>query len=82
LEKKLVTGEVPRNKKIRRANLELLRCLAMMMVIVLHFLGKGELLGDLTDSDLSLTGAVAWFLEALCIVAVNVYMLISGFFFV
>ena len=80
MEKKLVTGEVPRNKKIRRANLELLRCLAMMMVIVLHFLGKGELLGDLTDSDLSLTGAVAWFLEALCIVAVNVYMLISGFF--
>lgn len=28
-------------KPARMANLELLRCVAMMMVIVLHYLGKG-----------------------------------------
>ena len=31
----------------RMANLELLRCVAMMMVVVLHFLGKGGLLPEL-----------------------------------
>ena len=28
-------------KKERMANLEVLRCVAMMMVVVLHYLGKG-----------------------------------------
>lgn len=64
----------------RKKNLEELRCLAMMMVVVLHFLGKGNLLGDVTAADMSATGVVAWVLEAFCIVAVNVYMLISGYF--
>ena len=35
-------------KKERMANLEVLRCVAMMMVVVLHYLGKGGLLPDLT----------------------------------
>lgn len=70
------------SEKKRMANLELLRCVAMMMVIVLHYLGKGGLLADLTGGSESLdsTGAAAWLLEAFCIVAVNVYMLISGYF--
>lgn len=73
-------------EKKRMANLELLRCVAMMMVVVLHFLGKGGLLtgGDrvLSDGAVALdgTGHAAWLLEASCIVAVNVYMLISGYF--
>ena len=29
-------------KKERMANLEVLRCVAMMMVVVLHYLGKGD----------------------------------------
>ena len=67
-------------------NLELLRCVAMMMVVTLHFQGKGGLLtgGDRTLSDgaVALTGAgyAAWLLEAFCSVAVNGYMLISGYF--
>lgn len=64
----------------RMANLELLRCVAMMMVVVLHFLGKGELLPDLTAAGMDGTGRLAWLLESFCIVAVNVYMLISGYF--
>ena len=31
-------------EKKRLANLELLRCVAMLMVVVLHYLGKGGLL--------------------------------------
>lgn len=66
--------------KSRMANLELLRCLAMMMVIVLHYLGKGNLLPPLNSTEMNATGIMAWVLEALCIVAVNVYMMISGYF--
>lgn len=62
------------------SNLELLRCIAMMMVVVLHYLGKSELLGDLAAGNLTTTQTVAWVLESFCIVAVNVYMMISGYF--
>ena len=67
-------------KSGRMANLELLRCIAMMMVVVLHFLGKGNLLPELSGRDMEVTGYVAWLLESFCIVAVNAYMLISGYF--
>lgn len=67
-------------EKKRMANYELLRCVAMMMVIVLHYLGKGGLLPDLTGESLGMRGTSAWLLEGLCIVAVNVYMFISGYF--
>ena len=62
-------------------NIELLRIVSMMMVVMLHYLGKGELLPSLTGS-MGINGYVAWGLESLCIVAVNVYMLISGYFLV
>ncbi len=68
------------NQKPRMANLEILRCLAMMMVVVLHYLDKGNILPKLTDTGMNATGMTAWFLEVLCIVAVNVYMMISGYF--
>lgn len=68
------------SEKKRMANLELLRCVAMMMVVVLHYLGKGGLLPDLTAESIGGVGAAAWLLESFCIVAVNVYMLISGYF--
>lgn len=67
--------------KKRVVSIELLRIIAMMMVVMLHYLGKGEILPDLTQ-DMNLNGYMAWIMEALCIVAVNVYMLISGYFLV
>ena len=67
-------------KRERMANLEFLRCIAMMMVIILHYLGKSDLLESLTEETLGITGTAAWLLESFCIVAVNVYMLISGYF--
>lgn len=67
--------------KKRMVNIELLRIVSMMMVVMLHYLGKGNLLPTLTES-MSVNGYVAWGMESLCIVAVNVYMLISGYFLV
>ncbi|MBQ7774939.1 MAG: acyltransferase [Lachnospiraceae bacterium] len=67
--------------KKRVVSIELLRILAMMMVVMLHYLGKGELLPGLLE-DMPHNGYVAWGLESLSIVAVNVYMLISGYFLV
>lgn len=69
-------------KQGRLANMELLRMISMMLVIVLHFLGKGGNLPELTGAELSATGYIAWILESLSIVAVNVYMLLSGYFLV
>ncbi len=69
-----------RRKNDRMANLELLRCIAMMMVVALHYLGKGGLLGDMTAGSLTVTQTAAWVVEAFCLVAVNVYMMISGYF--
>lgn len=63
----------------RKANFELLRVLAMIMIVTLHYLDKG---GILTDPAEPFTAAsyLAWGVESLCIVAVNVYVLISGYF--
>ncbi len=65
----------------RMVNIDLLRIVSMMMVVMLHYLGKGNLLPGVTG-DISGNGYVAWGLESLAIVAVNVYMLISGYFLV
>lgn len=62
-------------------NIEILRLLAMMMVVSLHYLAKGELLEKLTG-PLSLKGHLAWILESFSIAAVDVYVLISGYFLV
>ncbi len=77
---KKVERSADTKKTGRMANLELLRCIAMMMVIVLHYLGKGGLLGESAEEKLTVTQTVAWVLESFCIVAVNVYMMISGYF--
>lgn len=71
--------EIRKTESKRMANMEGLRILAMMMVIMLHYLGKGEVLPALTGS-MDVNGYVSWILETLSIVAVNVYMLISGYF--
>lgn len=66
--------------KKRQLNYELLRIIAMLMIVSLHYLSKGGLLGDPARADMTPAGYTAWFIEALCLVAVNVYVLISGYF--
>jgi hypothetical protein len=43
-------------------------------------LSKGNILGNPARGDMTSTGYLAWLVEAFCIVAVNVYVLISGYF--
>lgn len=67
------------SRSVRRANIELLRILAMFMVVVMHYLYQSRVLpenGHVLDS----VGVTAVVLESFCIVAVNVYVLISGYF--
>ena len=65
--------------KGREANYELLRVLAMVMVVAMHFLERSDSLLALDEpfNGVRLTGSL---LEAFCLVAVNVYVLIAGYF--
>lgn len=67
-------------EKKRQLNYELLRIIAMLMIVSLHYLSKGGLLGDPARADMTAAGYTAWFVEAFFLVAVNVYVLISGYF--
>lgn len=62
----------------RKANLELLRIVAMVMIVILHYLSKGELLREHLSIH-NLEDYFWWILEAFCAVAVNVYILLSGY---
>ena len=75
-----LAGDDAMNKQ-RMANMELLRIIAMAMVIMLHYLSKGNLLPGMAG-EIETNGYVAWVMETFSIVAVNVYMLISGYFLV
>ncbi len=67
----------------RDASFELLRSVAMCMIIVVHYLSKGNVLVSLptTAADGMNSAAIgAWIVEAICLPAVNVYIMISGYF--
>jgi len=59
--------------------MEILRIVAMLMIIMLHYLDKGGILGDFA-LKMGYTQNIAWIIEALCMVSVNIYVLISGYF--
>lgn len=65
----------------RQANFEVLRVLAMAMIVAMHFMQKGGILQPLSE-DRTAVNASAWLIEAFCIVAANCYVLISGYFLV
>lgn len=65
----------------RQANFELLRIVAMLMIISLHYLVKGGVvLSAPFAAKENPVGVLAGLIEAFCIVAVNCYVLISGYF--
>lgn len=66
----------------REVNFELLRIIAMLMIITLHYLDKGGILVDPQEESGTLAGNLAWLLEAFCVSSVNVYVLISAYFLV
>ena len=63
----------------RQANFELLRIVAMGMIIVLHYLDRGGILVPYGENA-SVLNHTAWLIEAFCMVSVNCYVLISGYF--
>jgi len=65
--------------KKREANFELLRIVAMCMIIGLHYLDKGGVLGSFTEKS-GISGLLPWVFEAFFFPAVNVYVLITGYF--
>lgn len=65
--------------KKREANFELLRIVAMLMIITLHYLDKGGVLPN-PGGSLGISGFLAWGLEAFCVSAVNVYVLMGAYF--
>lgn len=66
----------------RKVNFELLRLVAMLMVVSLHYLSKGQALSDFKAGPLSGNQYLAYLLESLSIVAVNAFVLLSGYFLV
>ena len=62
-------------KKERQSNIELLRIFLMLGVIILHYNGVGALYSAHGINYLIVIG-----LESLCICAVDLFMLISGYF--
>ena len=74
MEKMMKTSET---KTKRQGNFELLRIISMVMIVTLHYLKKG---GLLSANEGSVVYYFAWALEALCLISVNSYVFISGYF--
>ena len=65
----------------RQANFEILRVVAMAMIVTLHFLQRGNILLPLYE-EINIVNATAWLVKSFCIVAANCYVLIAGYFLV
>lgn len=61
----------------RNTGIDLLRVVSMAMVVALHVLGQGGILG--ASAERSANYNIAWFLEIAAYCAVNCYALISGY---
>ena len=66
--------------KQRLSNIELLRIISMLMIIMLHLLSFGGMLN--TYNTISAKAIFIWLMESLSFVAVNCYVIISGYFLV
>lgn len=61
----------------RNYGIELLRIIAMFMIVILHTLKQGGILASVTPNSPHFH--IAWILEITCFCAVNIYALISGY---
>jgi len=69
-------GGIQITKPVRKSGVELLRILAACAVIVLHYNGMGKAL----ISSSSLSHELLVLLECICVCAVNLFIMISGYF--
>lgn len=65
-------------RKQRRTNIELLRIVSMLMIITLHFIGHGGVNDSYTTPGIMCVAVSI--LKGICMVAVNCFVLISGYF--
>lgn len=65
----------------RQTSFEILRVVAMAMIVSMHFMQRGGILQPLSY-DTSAVNCAAWLIESFCIVAANCYVLIAGYFLV
>lgn len=65
----------------RQANFEMLRIMAMAMIVAMHFMHNGGIISPLYQ-DTTLVNYTAWLIETFCNVAANCYVLIAGYFLV
>lgn len=66
--------------KTRNYSLDLLRIISMIMIVFLHIVSHGEL--NKISEGFSINLIIIYFIETFCIVAVNIYVLISGYFLI
>ena len=64
----------------RKMNFELLRIIAMLMIIALHYWGKSGFIDAATPSTPGYF--LAWSIRSVCYCAVNCYVLITGYFMI
>lgn len=69
-----------KNNTQRMSNIELLRVISMLMVVTLHYVGRGGIISS--APVLGLTWSIASIVDGLAIISVNVYILISGYFLI
>ena len=69
-------GEIQITKPVRKSGVELLRILAACAVIVLHYNGMGKAL----ISSSGLSHELLALFECICVCAVNLFIMISGYF--
>jgi len=65
---------------LRETNFELLRIIAMVMVVALHYMYHGGALKG--TAPYSVNWFFSWIIEAFCIIAPNCYILVSGYFLI
>lgn len=64
-------------KRERNYGIDLLKCVSMLLIVVLHILGAGGILGAAAPGSAALHAA--WYLETLALCAVDCFGLASGY---
>ncbi len=67
------------SKMERKTNFECMRIVLMCMIIGLHYLDKGDVLMPFLQAN-DMSQYAAWLFEAFFLCAVNVYVMLSGYF--
>ena len=71
-----------KNKTIRKSNFELLRILAMLMIVIFHIAKHGDIVGQYKYIPLSINKTWIYILRAFGKLGVNIFVLISGYFLI